>query len=251
MLAVVQFNPVRGARADNLAALAGLAEQACAAGARLVVLPEMAATGYRFPDAAAVAPLAEPARGPTWEALAPIARAHRAQLVVGYVERDGGRLYNAAQVIGPDGEPLARYRKRLLYRDDTTWARPGDLPYPAWQTPWGAATLGICMDLNDDRFVAHVLRTRPALVCFPTNWIDEGFDPRGYWVDRLDGHGGLLLAANRWGAEDGVGFSGRSSVLLGELLLAEAPPTGDGWAGVAWPPPGGAGRPPPSGAPAA
>lgn len=247
MLAVVQFNPPRGRRDANLTALAGLAESALADGAKVVVLPEMAATGYRFPDAAAVAPLAEPARGgPTEAAFAPLAARFEAQVVVGFPEADGGRLFNSALVIGPDGRTLAVYRKRLLYDDDHTWAAAGDLPYPRFDTPYGPATVGICMDINGREFTDHVRRTRPEIVCFPTNWIDQGLEIHEYWAWRLRGWGGTLLAADRWGGEDGVGFWGRSAILRGGRVLVSAPATGDGYAGartvwVPLRPPGGPG----------
>jgi predicted amidohydrolase len=238
MVAVVQFNPVRGRKDENLAALVRLTESALSAGARLVVLPEMAAVGYRFPDAAAVRPFAEPAAGPTLRAFAPLAMKYWAQIVVGFVEdagqsgtvgqAAGGTLFNSAMVIGPDGRLAAVYRKRLLYDDDFRWAAPGDTPYPLFDTPYGRATVGICMDINDDRFVEFLHRAKPAVVCFPTNWIDEGRDDiHDYWAYRLAGRRGLFLAADRWGEEDGVRFWGRSAILRDGRVVTSAPAAGD------------------------
>lgn len=231
MLAVVQFKPRRGARNANLTALTALTAKALEAGAKLVVLPEMAATGYRFPNPEAIRPMAEPPRGPTWRAFSPLAKAHKAWIVVGFVEDFEGRLFNAAMVIGPEGRLDLVYRKRLLYMDDHTWANPGDLPYPAFQTPWGTATVGICMDINDPRFLTHVRRTRPQLVAFPTNWIEEGIDVHAYWANQLRGWNGTLVAADRWGEEDRVYFAGRSAIMKAGQVLVEAPPEGDGWWG--------------------
>lgn len=233
MLAVCQFKPRRGARNANLAALVKLATEALEGGARLLVLPEMAATGYRFPNPEAIRPMAEPPRGPTFRAFSPLARQYKAYIVVGFVEDFEGRLFNAALVINPEGRIEALYRKRLLYIDDHTWANPGDLPYPVFRTPWGTATVGICMDINDPRFLTHVRRARPDLVCFPANWVDEGENPRTYWANQLRGWNGVLLAADRWGEEDGVGFAGLSAVMRGGEVLAGGPAEGDGWWGVA------------------
>jgi predicted amidohydrolase len=190
MPAVVQFRPERGRRAENLAALARLTEGPLARGHRLVVLPEMAATGYRFPDAAAVRPLAEPAEGPTLATFAPLAERYQAWIVVGFAEADGDRLFNSALVIDPQGRRFATYRKRLLYTDDFTWAQAGDLPYPRFTTPDGTATVGICMDVNGAEFPAHLRKTQPDVVCFPTNWIDQALRHRpvlGVAVARLVG----------------------------------------------------------------
>lgn len=232
MVAVVQFNPIRGRKEENLAALVRLTESALSAGARLVVLPEMAAVGYRFPDAAAIGPFAEPAGGPTLRALAPLAMKYWGQIVVGFVEDAGGRLFNSAMVIGPDGRLVAVYRKRLLYDDDFRWAEAGDTAYPLFETPYGRATVGICMDINDDRFVEFLRRAKPAVICFPTNWIDEGRDDiHAYWAHRLAGRRGLFLAADRWGEEDGVRFWGRSAILHDGRVVTSAPPVGDGCRG--------------------
>ena len=232
MLAVCQFKPRRGARNANLTALTALATRALEGGARLLVLPEMCATGYRFPNPEAIRPMAEAPRGATFRTFAPLAKQHRAHIVVGFVEDFEGRLFTAAMVSGPDGRLEALYRKRLLYIDDHTWANPGDLPYPVFKTPYGTATVGICMDINDPRFLTHIRRTRPDLVCFPTNWVDEGTDPQPYWVQQLRGWGGTLVAADRWGEEDGVVFAGRSAVIRGGAVLASAPAVGDGWWGI-------------------
>ena len=175
MIAVCQFRPRRGARNANLTALTKLATQALEGGARVLVLPEMCATGYRFPNPEAIRPMAEQPRGPTFRTFAPLAKQYRAHIVVGFVEDHEGRLFNAALVINPDGRIEALYRKRLLYIDDHTWANPGDLPYPTFQTPYGSATVGICMDINDPRFLTHLRRARPDLLCrlssvTPAHW---------------------------------------------------------------------------------
>ena len=230
MLAVVQFKPRRGARNANLEVLTRIVTGALEAGAKLVVLPEMAATGYRFPNPEVIRPLAEGIKGPTFKTFSPLAKKYQAHIVIGFVEDHEGRLFNAAMSIGPDGKVEAHYRKRLLYTDDHTWANPGDLPYPSFQTPWGSTTIGICMDINDPRFVTHVRRYRPQVICFPTNWVDEGNEQiHRYWSNQLRGWDGILLAADRWGAEDGVGFWGRSAIIKSGEVLVSGPPEGDGF----------------------
>jgi N-carbamoylputrescine amidase len=231
MLAVVQFKPRRGARNSNLEVLTRLTGDALRAGAKVVVLPEMAATGYRFPNPEAIRPMSEPPRGPTFRAFYQMAKEFKAWIILGFVEDFEGRLYNAALVISAEGKIETVYRKRLLYIDDHTWANPGDLPYPSFTTPYGTATLGICMDINDPRFITHVRRTRPDLLCFPTNWVDEGTDVHRYWADQLRGWNGTLLAADRWGEEDRVPFAGRSVIMKKGDALSAAPPEGDGWWG--------------------
>ncbi|BBF99065.1 MULTISPECIES: carbon-nitrogen hydrolase family protein [Pseudonocardia] len=85
-----------------------------AAGADLVVTPEMFLTGYAI-DADEVRELAEPADGPSAAAVATLARRHRTAILYGYPEYDGGQVFNAVALVGPDGSRLAGYRKTHLF----------------------------------------------------------------------------------------------------------------------------------------
>lgn len=226
-VAAVQFEPTRGPAARNLPALVPLVASA-AAGADLVVCPEMATTGYLWPDPPAARAVAEPARGPTLDALAPIARAHRCWLVCGFLEAAGQRLFNSALLVDPDGALAFVYRKTLLYAPDWRWASPGDSGYAVVDTGAGRLGLGICMDLNDDRFLAYAQGAAVDVLAFPTNWVHEPeVDVHGYWRERLAPTRATLVAANRWGSEDEVVFSGHSAVLRADAVVAAGPRVGD------------------------
>ena len=225
-VAAVQFKARRGRPAESRGALVELAGRA-AEGADLVVLPEMAVTGYVFPDAASVAAVAEPAAGPTCAALAEVARLRRAWLVCGFPERAGDRLYNSALVLDREGALRAVYRKTLLYDADLPWATPGDSGYALFDTGAGVFTVGICMDLNDDAFVGWCRDQRPRAIAFPTNWIDEDSPVWSYWAWRLQGCDAALVAADTWGCEGQTRFRGESAILDGLVLRAAAPREGD------------------------
>ncbi len=228
-IAAVQYRPPHGRPARARKDLARRVRAAVEAGARLVVLPEMATTGYVWPDADALRPHAEPAHGPTLDALRQAAQAGGgAWVVCGFAERaDDGTLFNSALVLRPDGELGACYRKVLLYDLDRTWAQPGRqrviLP-----TTFGSVAPAICMDLNDDRFTTWLHMTTPDILAFCTNWVEEGEDVHAWWRLRLRGWRGWLVAANRWGEEAGTRFSGRSAILApGGALAATADAEGD------------------------
>ncbi|MEZ4469680.1 MAG: carbon-nitrogen hydrolase family protein [bacterium] len=226
-VAAVQFKARKGDLGTSLRVLATLAQEA-AEDADLVVLPEMAATGYIFPTAEDVAAVAEAPDGPTYQRLAPIAAQHGAWIVAGFPERAGDRLYNSALVIDDQGGLAFVYRKRLLFEADEHWATPGDSGYRRFETAAGAFGVGICMDLNDDRFLYWCARARLDAVAFPTNWLEQGIDVVRYWALRMFGQRAALVAANTHGSEGEVEFAGRSSVLAGRTLLASAPMVGDG-----------------------
>ena len=82
LVAAVQFKPVKSDKARSLERIRQLATTAAHA-AELVVLPEMAATGYVFESPEAIDPVAEPSDGPTFETLAEVAALNEAWIVAG------------------------------------------------------------------------------------------------------------------------------------------------------------------------
>lgn len=236
-VAAVQFKADRKDRQGSRDRLLALCAQAAERGATLVVCPEMALTGYLFTDAADVARVAEPAQGESFAALSSLAAHYGVTLVCGYPERAEEAptpcFYNSAWIIGPDGTLLSNYRKRLLYTADETWAKPGDTPYPQVRLPWGTLTAGICMDLNDDRFVEFLYGARADVIAFCTNWLEEGLDLHSYWRFRLLLSRSVFVAANTYGSEvcrghDATEFAGQSAIFDSRgRTLAKAPPAGD------------------------
>ncbi|MGM0576967.1 MAG: carbon-nitrogen hydrolase family protein [Myxococcota bacterium] len=225
-VAAVQYKANKADRRASLRALVALSEEA-AAGADLVVLPEMAATGYVFPDRAAVEAVAEPADGPTSAALAEVSRRHGVWLVAGFPEVAGDRLFNSALVLDPTGAHRFTYRKTLLFDEDLHWATPGDSGYATFDAGAGTFTVGICMDLNDEGFVDWCRKAAARAIALPTNWIEQDLPVWAYWAWRLGGVPSALVAANTWGAEGDTRFCGRSAVLEGGTVLAHAPAEGD------------------------
>src|SRR5262245_14722356 len=95
-IAGVQMDCRIGDVPANLAAVQAKLCAASAQGARLVVFPECALTGYAFDSREEALPLAEPIPGPATEILAAACRSLKLWTVVGMLERDGDRLFNVA-----------------------------------------------------------------------------------------------------------------------------------------------------------
>ncbi|MFK7929118.1 MAG: carbon-nitrogen hydrolase family protein [Myxococcota bacterium] len=234
-VAAVQFWGVPDGSSDRRADLARWV-WGVGPGTDLIVCPELAPTPYVFASADEARAAAEDRDGPTFQVLSPIAKALRSWVVCGFVERDEERLYNSALVIDPTGELRTVYRKTLLYEADLLWATPGDSGYCLVETDQGSFAVGICMDLNDPRFVAWLELVRPTALAFPTNWLEEGDDVWSYWAWRLQACGTSLVAANCWGREGETVFAGRSVIMHRVLshdlaprwrVLASASATGD------------------------
>lgn len=112
--ALLQSSGVLGDTAENLKALDEAAARAAQSGAGLLVTSEMFLTGYAL-DLQDIPGLAEPADGAIAQAIGEIARRHGIAVLYGYPEGADGVVYNAAQLIGPDGAALANYRKTHLF----------------------------------------------------------------------------------------------------------------------------------------
>src|ERR1700730_10560374 len=95
----------------SLASARAIAQQARAAGADLLVLPEMCASGFTM-DADG---FAEPADGPSSRALSALAAEHHLWLVAGLSMRRKGRYLNSALAFAPDGSLVATYDKQRLF----------------------------------------------------------------------------------------------------------------------------------------
>lgn len=155
----------------------------------LLVLPELAFTGYNHPSLSAIAPYLEPtADGPSTRWAIRTAGRLKCTVAVGYPEaaarvntggeadEDGGGNYNTAfdakikfdentiaynslVFVSAEGEVVAHYRKSFLYYTDETWAKEGS-GFFAGILPIGTrgkqvkAAAGICMDINPYKFEA-------------------------------------------------------------------------------------------------
>jgi predicted amidohydrolase len=145
--AAVRLAPVLGDPAASLERSSAAIAQAAAAGARLVVLPELASSGYRFVDAVQAAAAAEPIPGPTTARWAELAQRFGLVVVGGVCERDaGGALRNSAVVVDASGV-RAVYRKLHLWGTEPELFTAGEAPAPVVDTAVGRIGLAVCYDL--------------------------------------------------------------------------------------------------------
>lgn len=151
-ISTVAFNATWGDKDTNLNRILGYMEVAAAEGSHIVVLPEMALTGYDDEETKPKAEkmqslLAETVPGPSSEAVAAKSRELGIYVAFGLPERDAADpdiIYNSACVCGPDGL-IGSYRKIHLPSPEPHWATRGEEPF-MFDTPWGPVGLAICYD---------------------------------------------------------------------------------------------------------
>ncbi|MFN3613924.1 MAG: nitrilase family protein [Rubrimonas sp.] len=233
-IACIQFAPVFGDVAGNLARSVEMIGRAADAGARIVVLPELANTGYVFRSRAEALALAEPVPdGPSSRAWAAVAAERGVIVAAGIAERDGGRLFNSAVLLGPEG-PMGVYRKLHLWGEENLWFEPGDRGVPVWPTPYGRIAVAICYD----GWFPEVFRLAAVqgadLVCVPTNWVPipgqaPDRPPMANVLHMAAAHSNsmVIACANRVGVERGQPFIGHSLIVAHTGWPAAGPAGGD------------------------
>lgn len=166
-IACCQFAPIFGDLDGNIAAIEDQLRAAVSAGADVVVLPELATSGYMFADAAEARSLALPASSPVFTKWAAIAGDSVA--VVGYCEIGAdGLLYNSAVVVGAG--VLVHYRKTHLWDREKLIFTAGDVRPPVVQTPHGAIAVMVCYDLEFSELTRLAATGGAELIVAPVNW---------------------------------------------------------------------------------
>ena len=225
-IACQQLDPQVGDRPGNHALSLAAIEQAAAAGADVVVLPELMSSGYMFASADEADAMAIGLDDPLiLEWLALVARADLV-LAAGFCERGADdRTYNSALLADASGI-RAVYRKLHLWdREKLVFAPGGELP-PVIRTRVGTVALIICYDLEFPELTRTVALRGAQLLLVPTNWP---------LMDRPDGErpAEALIAmttarinhmavacADRVGVERGQAWTGGTTIVDAEGWVA-------------------------------
>ncbi len=167
-ISCAQFAPVVGDIVANRATSTAAVAQAAAAGAHVIVLPELATSGYTFRDpeeSLSAAIELDDEVFSQWSAAA-----DGAIVVGGFAERGpDGIVYNSAALIDSTGV-RAVYRKTHLWDEEALYFTPGDEPAPVVDTTVGRIGVMICYDLEFPEMTRSVALRGAQLLAVPTNW---------------------------------------------------------------------------------
>jgi predicted amidohydrolase len=227
-VAAIQYEPTLGEKEKNIRDLLRLVEEAAQHDARIIVLPEMATTGYCWASRAEIAPYVEPIPGPTTERFQQLATRYNSYIVVALPEVDPTTqvYYNSMALLGPDGL-VGTYRKIHSWMAEPRWARDGDLGFPVWDTPLGRLGGLMCIDANYCESARLSTLHGADVLLFPTTQYTTKC-PDSWWMARAFENGVYFIAANRYGMERGLQFSGGSSILNPDGSIQSYLDTGEG-----------------------
>jgi len=212
-VAAVQMDVKILANDRNLAKVVEHLERAAREGAKLVVFPECALSGYCFTSREEALPAAETIPGPSTEKLSAAAKSLGASIVIGMMERAGDELYNSAAVITPEGLQGAHRKLHLPYLGIDRYNGLGDVPFKVFQAGQAKIGVNICYDCSFPES-GRVLKLNGAqILAIPTNW-PVGSDTWAHIpkVRAIENHM-YVVAADRVGEERSFRFAGRSQII--------------------------------------
>jgi nitrilase len=169
---------------------------AAAAGAKVILFPEAFIVGYPkglgyglvvgardaagreefriYLDAAIVVP------GPQTRRLGEAAAAHRAYVVIGVIERDGGTCYCTVLFFGPDGRLLGKHRKLMpTALERMIWGFGDGSTLTVVDSPYGIIGSAICWENYMPMLRMAMYSKNVALYCAPTA------DDRDTWLSTM------------------------------------------------------------------
>ena len=205
-VAAVQCSSDLGAVDANRKKLTALVEEAASNGAKIIVLPETAVTGYlsqdlqtnwrlpgwpmdpAFPAGKDPRRYAETVPGPSTDHFAALAKRLGVYVTVPLLEKvepadaDGGepQLFNSVCLVSPAGELVAHYRKLTPWpHPEQSWATPGDRGVQVYDTEYGRVGLAICFDIHSilPKYEPH----RIWALLYPIAWVDESHPAEWFW----------------------------------------------------------------------
>ncbi len=144
-VAAVEFNPTPKDVSGNIQRIVKAITEASNKGAKLMVLPEFAVTGFGYIPSGPGDFDTIPGRATA--AIEKVTRKYNNYVVVGTYELDPvtGVIHNAAALVGPKGL-IGKYRKNQIPPGDYEIAAPGNLGFPVFNTDIGKIALLICFD---------------------------------------------------------------------------------------------------------
>lgn len=190
--------------------------------ADIVVLPELAFTGYYFKDRDETKALAEePTSSPIVASLVALCKARDFFLVTGFAEKKRDKVFNSALLLGPRGV-IHTYRKLHLFNEEKNWFDPGDTPLSV-QTVRGANIgIMICFDWIFPEVTRTLTVQGADIICHPSNLVMNYC--QSAMLTRCLENNVFAITANRFGADKRphgeLRFTGKSQIVApkGTLL---------------------------------
>jgi len=215
-ISIVQFAPRLGEVDANIKTIERLLKPLKS---QLIVLPELANSGYRFADVNEAKSASETVEESAFlAALKYLANEKDAYIVTGFCELDGNDLYNSSVLIGPNGV-IGVYRKLHLFWDEKSIFKKGNMRLPVFDTSIGKVGMLVCFDWMFPEAWRSLALKGAQIIAHPSNLVlpyCQSVIPSCALVNRY-----FVATSNRIGTEKDLTFTGQSILAspTGETLL--------------------------------
>lgn len=186
----------------------------------LLVLPELANSGYLFSDKCELEELSEEiGDGKYCSALKNFCSEREAFIVSGICERDEDNFYNSSILVGPDGK-IFTYRKIHLFDDEKLWFTPGDKALETYEIEsrrFETTKIGmmICFDWIFPETARTLALQGAQIICHPSNLV-MSYCQRAMFTRAIENRV-FTITANRTGkdikGEKELSFTGESVIV--------------------------------------
>ncbi|NDJ35483.1 MAG: carbon-nitrogen hydrolase family protein, partial [Chloroflexi bacterium] len=213
-VATVQMKPELGEVEDNLVKMSDfIAKIASQQKVDLIVFPELITSGYelgvKFTEIAQLIP------GPTVNLMSQRAQQHGVYIAFGMVakERVESILYNAAVLVGPEGDITGEYRKVHLKGEERMAFREG-YKLPIFEADFGRVGLMLGWDLAFPEVARTMVLEGAEMLCVLASWEKNDIDEwQTYLKARAYENAVFVTGANRVGEDVTLAFGGESAVV--------------------------------------
>jgi predicted amidohydrolase len=224
-IAGVQMDCLLGDVDANLQRIRAGLRDAASRGARLVIFPECALSGYCFHSREEAMPHTQLLPGPASDVLAADCARLGVFAIVGLLERGSqGELFNSCLLAGPGGL-VGSYRKiHLPLLGVDRFVTPGDRPFAVHDLDGLRVGVNICYDGSFPESSRVLALLGADLIVLPTNWPTGARTTVKVSAVRAMENNVYYAAVNRIGEERGFRFIGQSRIIdpSGELLAEAA-----------------------------
>lgn len=214
-----QFRPLFGKVKQNLNKVIKALD---GADADLLVLPELAFSGYYFQSKEELISLSQDINDSfIIQELTNLCKKNKFYIVSGFTESAGNECYNSSVLIGPEGL-IHTYRKLHLFNEEKKYFSEGDTPLAVHDINGVKIGMMVCFDWAFPEVARSLALMDVDIICHPSNLVLTFCQQT--MLSRCLENRVFAITANRYGADKRpqgeLKFTGKSQIVApgGELL---------------------------------